>query len=156
LTKSVSGPVAVLLILLVLLVSAALFHNARLAPPETGEPARPPEPTVEDSEVTALERSLKPLGLTAVMAPLTEDRGKGVRVATVMMGGPAQNAGIQMGDRIEVFNGRQVTHPTRLAAALSEVKAGQTVKTVVDRSGKKLALTITGITPFPPEERMRP
>lgn len=155
-TKSVSGPVAALLIFLVILVSAALFHNARLAPPETGEPPRPPEPTVEQAEVATLRRNLKPLGITAVMAPLAEDRGKGVRVAAVLMDTPAQKAGIQMGDRIDQFNGHPTVHPMALVAALQEVKAGQSVKVVIDRSGKKVTLTITGIAPLPPEERLRP
>ncbi|MGD0111121.1 MAG: PDZ domain-containing protein [Armatimonadota bacterium] len=155
-TKSVSGPVAVLLIFLVILVSAALFHNARLAPPETGEPPRPPEPTVEETEVATLRRNLKPLGVTAVMAPLTEDRGKGVRIAAVLMDSPAQKAGIQMGDLIERFDGELTVHPMVLVMTLAKVKEGQAVKAVIDRSGKKLTLTITGIIPLPPEEQVRP
>jgi S1-C subfamily serine protease len=152
LTKNVSWPVAALLILVVILVSAALFHNARLAPPETTEPARPPEPPLEQSEVNAVRRGLKPLGVVAVMTPLQEDRGVGVRVAGIVPGSPAEKAGIQMGDRIDEFNGNQTVHPMALIAALGMLKKGQAAKVVIDRSGKKLTLSVTGVRPIPPEE----
>jgi len=152
LTKNVSWPVAAVLIFVVILVSAALFHNAQLAPPETGEPPRPPEPPLEQTEVTALRRGLKPLGVIAVMTPLQEDRGRGVRVAGVLPESPAQNAGIQMGDLIEEFNGKPTVHPMGLMAALGTIEKGQTARVAIDRSGKKLTLSVTGVTPIPPEE----
>lgn len=154
--KSVSGPVAVLLIVVVLIVTAVLFHNPRLAPPETGEPPRPPEPEVSDQEVKMMRLGLGPLGITAVLAPLIEDRGKGVRVSSVVPNSPADLAGIRIGDRIEMFNGHKTTHPMQLAKSLDELNPSTTYPVQVWRSGKTLTLKIKGIKPLPPEERPRP
>jgi len=156
LTKNVSGPVAALLIFLALIAFAALFHNARLAPPETVEPPRPPEPNVEDQEIQMMRRGLKPLGVAAIMAPLAKDRGRGVRVGSVAMNSPAEKAGLQIGDLILEFRGMKTVHPGALVAALNQVKAGESAKMVIDRSGKTLTLTVIGITPLPPEEQPRP
>jgi S1-C subfamily serine protease len=155
-SKSVSGPVAVLLIILALLVFAVLFHNPRLAPPESVQPARPPEPEVSDQEVKMMRLGLGPLGITAVLAPLVEDRGKGVRVSSIARNGPADLAGIKVGDRIQKFNGRPVQHPMSLARSLDSVNPGTVPTAEVWRSGKTMTVKIKAITPLPPEERPRP
>lgn len=152
--KSVSGPVAVLVILLALLVLAVAFYNPRLAPPEKAESPRPPEPQVEQQEIKMARQGLRPLGITAVLAPLMEDRGKGVRVASVAPSSPAEQAGLKIGDRIDKFDGKPVPHPIALARALDFVKPSQTSTMVVLRSGKTMTLKVKGITPLPPEERL--
>ncbi len=154
--KSVSGPVAALLMILALLVFAVLFHNPRLAPPESVEPPRPPEPEVSDQELKMMRVGLGPLGITAVLAPLSEDRGKGVRVASVALNSPADLAGIKIGDRIQKFDGKPVQHPMALARSLDPVKPGAVSTAEVWRSGKVMTVKIKGITPLPPEERPRP
>lgn len=154
--KSVSGPIAALLIILALLVLAVLFHNPRLAPPESFEPPRPPEPEVSDQEIKMMRLGLGPLGITAVLAPLAEDRGKGVRVSSVAPNSPADLAGIKIGDRIQEFNGRPVQHPMSLARSLDSVKPGTVSAAEVWRSGKTMTVKVKGITPLPLEERPRP
>ncbi len=64
------------------------------------------------------------------------DAGPGVRVKSVIAGGPAEHAGLKAGDRIEKAQGRLLKTPAelhRLAAALT--------------SGKKLDLTVTRSSP---------
>lgn len=153
--QQVSGPVAVVVILITLLALAAAFHKAELAPPEIPEPQRPPQPQVREEEAAEIRRGLAPLGIVAVMAPLVEDRGKGVRVAWVTPSSPAAGAGIQVGDRIEQFNGIKLLHPSALVAALEKVEAGKSNEVMILRSGKTLTLAVTGITPIPPEERVK-
>lgn len=153
--QQVSGPVAAILVFVAVLVFAVLFHNPRLAPPEKFEPPRPPEPTVEDQELTMMRQGLRPLGITAVMAPMSEDRGKGVRVASVNPNSPAGRAGVLVGDRIESFNGQPAVHPMALANMANQSEAGKPATIAVLRNGKKLTLAITGLTPLPPEERPR-
>ena len=151
--QTVSAPVAVLVIFLAAVAFAAVFHNARLAPPEQAPIAMPPEPPVNDREVVTARQGLKPLGLVAVLPPLMEDRRQGVRVAGVLPGSPADRAGIKVGDRIDSFDQHPVAHPMALARAITQVKPDQVSEMVVLRAGKNLTLKVTGIHALPPEER---
>ena len=67
----------------------------------------------------------------------------GPYVQSVNTGSCAEKAGIQQGDIITSFNGTDITSYTDLVAALQKVKAGDTVKMTVYRSGKSVDLTIT-------------
>jgi S1-C subfamily serine protease len=140
-------------ILFSLLVFALVFSRAEWAPKEKPLPALPREPPVNEQEVEQSRQGLKPLGVVAVLPPLMEDRRQGARVAMVMPGSPAEKAGVRPGDLITSFDGAKVTHPLGLAAVLNSVKPGQPHKLVVLRDRKEQTLTVTGITPLPPEER---
>lgn len=151
--QSVSGPVAIVVVLLALVVLAALFSNPRLAPPEPTAPATPWEPPFEEQQMTAMRQGLKPLGISAVLPPLAEDRRSGARVSSILPKGPAFRAGVRIGDRIESFNGKRVTHPMGLGNLLANVKPTEAYPMVVLRAGKQQTLMVTGITPLPPEEQ---
>lgn len=153
--QQVSAPVAVIVVILALIVFAALFHNPRLAPPETVEPGAPPEPPINNQEVVSARQGLRPLGVVAVLPPLVEDRRKGVRVAAVAPNSPA-DCGVKVGDRIESFAGHTTVHPMGLAGQVNQVKPDQKSKLVVLRAGKNLTLTVTGIVALPPEELPHP
>lgn len=59
---------------------------------------------------------------------------KGVVVASVEEGGPAEQAGIQEGDIITGFDGRTITSMTQLQDTLQYYAAGETVDIVIQRS----------------------
>ncbi|HMA16350.1 MAG: DegQ family serine endoprotease [Bacteroidota bacterium] len=72
------------------------------------------------------------------------DRARGALVAAVTDGGPAQVAGIEQGDVIIEFNGREVAEMRRLPAIVAETPVGSTVDvTIWRRDGeKKVRVTV--------------
>src|SRR3546814_4154046 len=72
------------------------------------------------------------------------DRPRGALVAAVTEGGPAQDAGIEQGDVILEFDGREVPEMRRLPAMVAETPVGATVDvTVWRRDGeKKVRVTV--------------
>jgi serine protease Do len=66
------------------------------------------------------------------------DRARGALVAAVTEGGPAQEAGIEQGDVILEFDGREVSEMRRLPAMVAETSVGSTVDvTIWRRDGEK-------------------
>src|SRR3546814_6883359 len=72
------------------------------------------------------------------------DRARGALVAAVTEDGPAQEAGIEQGDVILEFNGREVSEMRRLPAMVAETSVGSTVDvTIWRRDGeKKVRVTV--------------
>jgi serine protease Do len=72
------------------------------------------------------------------------ERARGALVAAVTDGGPAQDAGIEQGDVILEFNGREVSEMRRLPAMVAETPVGSTVDvTIWRRDGeKKVRVTV--------------
>lgn len=72
---------------------------------------------------------------------------KGAFVSEVSKDSPAEKAGMQKGDIIVEFNGREITSMTGLQQRIAKTKAGTKVKVVVKRSDdgeyKKKTLTVT-------------
>ncbi len=68
---------------------------------------------------------------------------KGVRLADVMPGGPAEKAGLKSGDVIVGFAGSKVTSLRDYSDALIGVKIGEPVEVVVERGDEQLTFTIT-------------
>ncbi len=64
------------------------------------------------------------------------DRPRGALVASVTDGGPAETAGIQQGDVILTFDGRDVTEMRKLPRMVAETPIGKEVPVVVWRKGK--------------------
>ena len=67
----------------------------------------------------------------------------GPQVVTVTEGSCAQKAGLQPGDIVVSFEGRQISAYTELVAALRSYRAGDTVTMTVFRAGAQVQLTIT-------------
>ena len=72
----------------------------------------------------------------------------GAYVATVEEGGPAAQAGVQVGDVITALNGDAVTTQQELTSLKSRYQPGDTVTLTVDRDGESLELDVVlGTTP---------
>ncbi len=67
---------------------------------------------------------------------------KGVYVADVVKGGPAEKAGIRKGDVLTAYGGKGISDSAALRNAVAATPVGQEVKATVLREGKKLELTI--------------
>lgn len=79
----------------------------------------------------------------------TEIKEKDLVVASVKAGGPAEAAGVQVGDKITSINGRPVEALTPPIAALllasGTPEIGQTVQLGLDRGGSPTSATVTSV-----------
>lgn len=66
----------------------------------------------------------------------------GVRIAEVVRGGAAEQAGIQVGDYITQFNGVEVSSISELNYAKDKCKVGDTVKVELQRQGQKVVVDL--------------
>ena len=67
----------------------------------------------------------------------------GAYVDEVTAGGPAEKAGLQLGDIVKTVNGAPIKGPTELTRRIADIAVGEKVQLGVDRSGKMLNLTLT-------------
>jgi len=65
-----------------------------------------------------------------------------VIVSAVAPGGPAELAGIQVGDRIDSFNGVDLTNPASFGEAVGRTPAFELVPVVITRDGRQLMLEL--------------
>jgi serine protease Do len=70
------------------------------------------------------------------------DKPKGALIASVRDGGPAQVAGVQPGDVVLTFDGKEVTDMRRLPRIVAETPIDKTVKVTVWRKRKEVALDV--------------
>lgn len=153
--QSVSAPVA--LIVVALAAAVAVFVFSRQEPkrdPEAEIFVLPPEPPVDEGELTALRRGAAPLGVAVVMPPLAGDRFKGARLGVVVPGSPAARGGLRAGDLVVRFNDTQTTNPYALVAAIMATDPATPNEVVVERAGEERTLTITGVDPSSLRDRM--
>jgi serine protease Do len=71
------------------------------------------------------------------------DRARGALVAAVTEGGPAAAAGIEQGDVILEFNGREVAEMRRLPAMVAETSVGSTVDVKIWRRNAEQSVRVT-------------
>ncbi len=67
----------------------------------------------------------------------------GALVADVTKGGPAAKAGVQAGDVITSYNGKEITEMRFLPRMVAETKIGDTVKITAMRKGKDINTSVT-------------
>jgi Tol biopolymer transport system component len=68
---------------------------------------------------------------------------KGVKLAGVRGGSPAEKAGLRGGDVIVEFAGQKITNIYDYTYALDAAKIGKPTRMVVERDGKRVAITVT-------------
>lgn len=71
------------------------------------------------------------------------DEARGALVASLFEGGPAEEGGIQQGDVILEFNGREVATMRELPRMVAETRVGKDVEVVVWRRGEERTLSVT-------------
>jgi putative serine protease PepD len=69
--------------------------------------------------------------------------GEGAEILEITPGGPAQNAGIRVGDVITGFNGRQVVDSTELVVAIRSYAPGELIEITVIRNGQSSTIPLT-------------
>jgi S1-C subfamily serine protease len=141
----------------VLLVALAaffvFFSRAQWAPPPKVALAPPPSPQMGPDDLAVATRGLMPLGITGIVPPLLEDRRRGVRVAFVIPGSPADRAGLQPGDLVLGFDDVQTVHVYILASALAETTPDRSTSILIERAGEEQTLVVSGVTPLTPEQQ---
>ncbi len=117
------------------------------APAASLTPVKQPQRSPGAIEGPAARRTPGPwLGTIPDMTP----QDFGVRVTGVQPGSPAEKAGMQAGDVIVSFDGRETPDLYAYAYALRGKKPGDKVEIVVDRDGTRLSLTaVLGTRPRP-------
>jgi hypothetical protein len=68
---------------------------------------------------------------------------KGVKLSGVRGGSPAEKAGLKGGDVIVEFAGQKITNIYDYTYALDAAKIGKPTRMVVERDGKRVAITVT-------------
>jgi len=69
--------------------------------------------------------------------------GEGAEIREITPGGPAQKAGLRVGDVITGFNGRQVADSTELVVAIRSYAPGERIEIMVNRNGAASMLPLT-------------
>ena len=87
-------------------------------------------------------RSIKRAYL-GVQTGTPENGGSGAQVGSVVRGGPADLAGIQVGDVLKSVGGERVVDATQLSTLISNKKPGDHVTIVVSRGGSTQTLDVT-------------
>jgi len=98
---------------------------------------------VENGEVTRGYIGVQFQGITKELAKaLKMDEDKGALVADVVPGGPADDAGVQRGDVILSFNGKDVEEGHDLPSLVARAPVGEKADVVVLRKGEERELKI--------------
>jgi putative serine protease PepD len=69
--------------------------------------------------------------------------GSGAEIAMTVPGGPAANAGLQVGDVIKSVGGQRILDPTQLSTIVSKKKPGDRVPVVIERGGGSQTVDVT-------------
>ena len=84
-----------------------------------------------------------PTAFLGVSTTETEDGSAGALVVSLVSGGPAQSAGIGVGDLIVTFDGKPVAGADTLSGLVQARQPGDTVQVVVDRNGSTRTISVT-------------
>ncbi|MCJ7750404.1 MAG: PDZ domain-containing protein [Armatimonadetes bacterium] len=144
--QTVSAPIALIAIALCAGLAFVLFSQPK---PETIGPedvfVLPFAPTVEEAEQNSLRKGTFPLGVSVIFPPLPLDRSAGTRIAMVAPGSPAATGGLKPGDLVVSYNGRKITHPFTLSAAIGMAEPNKPIEVVIERAGEEQTLVVSGV-----------
>ncbi|HEY0780954.1 MAG TPA: M28 family peptidase, partial [Thermoanaerobaculia bacterium] len=105
---------------------------------------RADRPTFKSAPAPAPQGDARSYGASLGTIPDYAGDGRpGVLLANVRPGGAAEKAGLQRGDLLIELGGSPIRDIYDFMYVLRQAKPGQTAKAVVDRSGKKLEVTVT-------------
>jgi S1-C subfamily serine protease len=91
-----------------------------------------------------LGAGLQPVQLTAsARKGAAENYDAGLLIVTIAPDGPAEKAGLMLGDILLALEGRNVNEPSDVQAALDSESVGKTLAAVILRGGKPAELNIT-------------
>jgi len=126
---------------------ALLSLIALLSPANSQAPATQPAPNVRSDESPAGPPAVWiGLRLTPVPAPLAAHVGeRGVMIANIAKGSPADKAGLERYDVVVGCAGRDVNRPPDLINAVGRATAGQPVKLRIIRKGAEREQDVTPI-----------
>ena len=126
---------------------ALLSLIALLSPANAQAPATQPAPNVRSDESPAGPPAVWiGLRLTPVPAPLAAHVGeRGVMIANIAKGSPADKAGLERYDVVVGCAGREVNRPQDLIDAVGRATAGQPVKLRIIRKGAEREQEVTPI-----------
>jgi serine protease Do len=80
-------------------------------------------------------------------------RAEGALIAEVLKGGPAEQAGMQAGDVVTNFAGKEIKRSEELRWAASTYGTGKSAEIKLLRDGKPVSIQVT-LKPFPSEDEM--
>jgi putative serine protease PepD len=84
-----------------------------------------------------------PTAFLGVSTTETSDGSAGAMVVSLVSGGPAQRAGISVGDLIVSFDGKPVSGADGLSGQVQARQPGDTVRVVVERNGSSRTVSVT-------------
>jgi S1-C subfamily serine protease len=84
-----------------------------------------------------------PVAFLGVSTTETMDGSGGAEVVALVSGGPAQKAGIAVGDLIVTFDGKPVSSADGLSELVQARQPGDTVQVVVERNGASRTISVT-------------
>ena len=93
---------------------------------------------IRDGKVTNTHRAYLGVGVGNVTSG-----GSGVVVLEVLPGGPAQAAGVQVGDIITAVNGQPVANSSALAVQLANLAPGSAATLSISRNGQSMTIKVT-------------
>ncbi|MCA1656855.1 MAG: trypsin-like peptidase domain-containing protein, partial [Actinobacteria bacterium] len=88
-------------------------------------------------------QAARPVGYLGVSSRNPLDNSRGAEVVDVLPGGPAEAAGVQVGDRIVEVSGKEVVGSAELGGILRSLSPGTKVQLKVNRGGSTQTLTAT-------------
>ncbi len=102
------------------------------------------ETIIQQGKVTRPYLGISMTGLSPALAKslgLTEDT-KGVAVAQVLQGSPAEMAGLRHGDIIQRMNGKHVSEPKEIQTAVQDMPLNSTLNLQILRDGTMMAVAV--------------
>ena len=84
-----------------------------------------------------------PTAFLGVSTTETEDGSAGALVVSLVPGGPAERAGINVGDLVVTFDGKPVSGADTLSGLVQGRQPGDTVQVVVERNGSSRTVSVT-------------
>jgi putative serine protease PepD len=89
-------------------------------------------------------RTVQHAWLGVEIAPtVTGSSTAGAQIASVTLGGPAENGGLQAGDIVTRVDGRRIDDSTDLSSAVNTKAPGDTIKLTVERNGRDENVDVT-------------